>query len=349
MAKKVLLIQEKIMNYRVPVFNELAKNVDLTVLYSSGEKPKDVNFKTICIPTRKMIFRIHTKNIYSLAQKYDIVICMADFSYIYFKLLYKLPHKYKLIFWGIGVSASYNMRYDQDSQVAQIIFNILKKADAMVFYCSYPVDKYSKMGIEREKLFVANNTVLIKDIEEKEKNSIIFIGTLYKQKKINYLLDGYLNAFKKNSDIYNLKIIGDGDEYENIQKWITDNSLENKVELLGSIYDEGVLAEHFSEALLCFSPDQAGLSVLKSMGYGVPFVTHKNAITGGEIFNINDGVNGILMDDFNQIENIILDSMENKEKYIEMGRKAKEHYKANRTVDKMVSGFIDAINYVESK
>lgn len=349
MAKKVLLIQGTIPHYRIPIFNELAKHVDLTVLYSYGEEPKDANFKTICIPTRKIIFRIHTKNIYLLAQKYDVVICMADFSYIYFKLLYKLPHKYKLIFWGIGVSASYNMRYDQDPQVSQNIFNVLKKADAMVFYCSYPVDKYSKMGIPKEKLFVANNTVLIKDIEEKEKKNIIFVGSLYKQKKISFLLDGYLNAFKKNSDIYNLKIIGDGDEYNNIQKWIAENSLENKIELLGGIYDEDILAEHFSDALLCFSPDQAGLSVLKSMGYGVPFVTHKNAITGGEIFNINDGVNGILMDDFNQIEDIILDSAENKQKYIEMGKKAKEYYKVNRTVDKMVSGFIDAINYVESK
>ena len=51
--KKVLLIQGIIPHYRVPIFNELAKNVDLTVVYSDGDLPNNVGFKTLHIPVKK--------------------------------------------------------------------------------------------------------------------------------------------------------------------------------------------------------------------------------------------------------------------------------------------------------
>lgn len=343
---KVLLLQGTIPPYRVDVFNELAKRVDLTVVYSYGELPNNVNFKTMYIPTFKLRYNIHTKNIYYLANQFDAVICMFDFSYIYFRLLYQLPHKYKLIFWGIGVSAGYNTRYDSNETYYDKVKNAILKADAMIFYSSYPQKKYIEKGVLPEKLFVANNTVKVLEINECKRDKILFVGSLYKQKKIFELLENYYNAYKQNKNISDLIIIGDGDEYSSICEWIEKKDLSEKVILTGSIYDEKTLAEYFSEGIICISPDQAGLSVLKSMGYGVPFVTHKNAITGGEIFNIKNGVNGILIDSFDELEEIILDTAVNKEKFLTMGRNAKEYYYDNRTVSQMVDSFEQSIKYV---
>jgi glycosyltransferase involved in cell wall biosynthesis len=156
-------------------------------------------------------------------------------------------------------------------------------------------------------------------------------------------------ALDVRKDIPKLIFIGDGDQRNFINKIIMESKLENQVQLLGSIYDEDILASYISNAYMCLSPDQAGLSVLKVMGYGVPFVTSKNAITGGEIFNIQNNINGILFDDFSELKNIILDCAENPNKYIRMGIKAKEYYDNNRTIDKMVKGFVDAIEYVLKK
>lgn len=348
---KILLLQGSIAHYRIPIFNLLARHIDLTVVYSDGKLPEGINFKTIYVPTLKIHFQVYKQNIYKLAQNYDIVISMFDFSHLDFKLMERKHRPFKLIYWGIGVAASYNCRYDSISKVTKKFIRAIKKADAALFYCDYPVEKYAGMGINRNKMFVTNNTVQVRDIDTlgKTKDSFLFIGSLYKQKKIGELLTSYLRAIKKNDKLFKLVIIGEGEEYNNIQKWIEENGLTEKIDLLGGIYDEDVLAKYFARALICISPDQAGLSVLKSMGYGVPYVTNQNAITGGEIFNIKNGENGLLIKDFDELEQIMLDTLVNEDRYLEMGRKAKKHYEQNRRVDQMVEGFLAAIDYVSKE
>ena len=346
---KVLLLQGTINHYRVPIFNGLAKKVDLTVVYSEGSAPENAAFKYLYIPTVKKHYKIHKKNIYRMAQNYDVVICMFDFSYLYFRLLDILPHEYKLIYWGIGVSAGYNERFDGDQSIVKKTMGHMKRADAMLFYSDYPVRKFEKMGLNREKLFVANNTVAVLPHKEKTKDTLLFIGSLYKQKKLDVLLESYWAAYQKNSGIPNLILIGEGTERDSIQHWISEHGLNDKIRLTGGIYNDEELVPYFEKAIMCISPDQAGLSVLKSMGYGVPYVTHKDAITGGEIFNIRNGINGILLNDFHELETVILESCSDTKKYIQMGCNAEKYYYENRTIEMMVDGFMQSINYVMGK
>ena len=81
------------------------------------------------------------------------------------------------------------------------------------------------------------------------------------------------------------------------------------------------------------------------MGYGVPFVCRKDAITGGEIYHITNGVNGIHYESDFDLTNILVDAMNCPEKYVEMGRKAKDYYDNNATIQHMAQGAIDAFNY----
>lgn len=344
--KKVLIIQDLIPHYRVPVFNELAKHVELTVVYSDGKEPQGAHFTPVRLAQTKVLglFRYHKKS-YPMTKNFDAIITMLDGSCFTTRLLCATPRRKKTILWGIGVAAGYNMRYDGCPKTAEAVYKMIRKVAAAVFYSPYPAEKYAKMGIAPKKMFVANNTVPVLPVAETEKNTILFIGTLYRAKKIFELLTNYQNAYKKNPDLYNLVVVGDGEEYDAICQWIKENGLEEKIQLTGAIFDDDILKAHFAKAIMCVSPDQAGLSVLKSMGYGVPFVTHKDAITGGERFNIVDGENGVLFDDFDCLEKVFLDSIQNKEKYLQMGQMAKDHYFGNRTIPQMVDGFVQAIHF----
>jgi glycosyltransferase involved in cell wall biosynthesis len=104
------------------------------------------------------------------------------------------------------------------------------------------------------------------------------------------------------------------------------------------------------KAIACISPGQAGLSVLSSMAYGVPFITQKDAITGGEIFNIKNGENGILYEGaVEQLSELLLDLSTDKEKVQKLSHNAQNYYFRHATMQIMVQGLSGSIEYALSK
>ena len=114
-----------------------------------------------------------------------------------------------------------------------------------------------------------------------------------------------------------------------------------------SKYSEfGFRLKIFSNSILCISPSQAGLSVLLSLGHGVPFVTRHNAITGGEKNNIINNFNGFLYSTENELFNLILNSYNDVNRLKKIGLQCHDYYKKKCSIENMGKGFIDSINYV---
>ncbi len=350
---KVLILQDRLSNYNVPLYNLLNNDFDLTV--SSVYKDKihqDIKFKFKKIEIISIgPFKLIKNNFYQYCNSFDVVIFSPDLHYPSFCILPFLKHNYKTIAWTIGIRASYTKRYDINgakSVLDKIYGNILKKCDALIFYMNEP-KKYWENKLDFDKIFVAHNTVEVLNINNqtiKEKKRILFVGTLYKQKKIYELLDAFVQAKKKYPNELVLDIVGDGLEFNLIKKFIDENNLNNSIFLHGSIYDENRLCELFLNSLACISPDQAGLTVLKSMGYGIPFITRRNAITGGERLNIIDKTNGLFYDNYAELVEIIIKAAKEPNYFIDLGLNAKKHYNNFATINHMSNGFIRAIKYV---
>ena len=347
MVKKILIVQNRIAEYRVEIFNLLNQNYDVTVLYSAGEKPENAKFNVIHIDNKKgKVFWKFKCNLGKLFSQFDVVILPMDIRQID-AVAEVFRRKAKIISWGIGVSASYKIPFDSKRSII-MEYVYIRNSTACLFYSEYAAAKYSK--VLGERAFVANNTASVRRIDiNKEKKHLLFIGSLYPQKRIDELLEAYKTAYSECSVIPQLVIVGDGTEYKRIQQFIYDNNLHEKIILRGEVYDEEVLSEIFSSSIACISPNQAGLSVLKSMGYGVPFVTHKDAITGGERLNIINGENGILFNTFSELKQIIIDSGCKKDKFLEYGKNAYRYYWENRTPQIMVNGFEVAIEYATNE
>lgn len=340
------------MHYRIPIWNLLAEKCDLTITYSEGEckipEGMKLNFKITYLPARRYFGRvvIQKANIRKIARQYDAIIAYGDIAWLKYSTLPWFSHN-KVVYHGIGVSASYDKGFDEDHRWDRIRKFFYSKANALAFYTDYPIGKYEKMGIPRERMFVAPNTVEVHPVPADSpiaKDSILFIGSLYRQKGIQLLLDAY-KELKDIPGLPILRIVGGGAEYDDIDAWIAENGMQSLIEMEGPVYDIDKKAQYFARAYACVSPKQAGLSVLESMGYGVPFVTGKKAITGGEIFNIHNEVDGILMENENQLTAVIEDIATHKEKYIEMGRKAQKFYNENRTPQDMADGLWAALEY----
>ncbi len=346
---KVIILYNKIFHYRIPVWNLLADKCDLTVTYSSGDgkvpEGMECKFNIMYLPAKKIgKFVIQNAKIRKLTKDFDVVVAYGDIAWLKYSTL-PWFNKTKVVYHTLGVSASYDKSFDSHHGWDKIRKFFYSKADALAFYTSYPIDKYTAMGVPREKMFEAPNTVEVRPISEQiKKDSILFIGTLYRQKGLQTLLDAYMQL-RKIKDLPILRIIGNGPDSDLIESWIEDNQMNDLIEMEGAIYDIDTKAKYFAKTLACISPQQAGLSVLESMGYGVPFVTTKNAITGGEIFNVHNGEDGVVTESEEQLVSVIEDIAKNKEKYIEMGEKAQIFYNENRTPQHMANGLWNAIKY----
>jgi glycosyltransferase involved in cell wall biosynthesis len=350
---KILILQDRLSSYNLPLYNLISKNFDLTVSSVFVDKSnQNIEFRFNQLQRIKVgPFCFIKNNFFRYCKNFDVVIFSPDLHYISFSIIPFLKHNYKTIAWTIGIRASYTNRYDinRPKKILDKIFGkVLKKSDALIFYMKEPI-KYWESEFATNKIFVAHNTVEVKNIENKTHNKekrILFVGTLYKEKKIYELLNAFLDAKKVYPNDLVLDIVGDGIEFSYIKNYIKSNNLHEHIIIHGAIFDEDRLSNLFINSLLCISPDQAGLTVLKSMGYGIPFVTRRNAITGGERLNIIDKINGLFYDDYSELIDIIIKSAKDPNYFVQLGINAKMYYNNYATINHMTTGFKEAIKFV---
>lgn len=349
--KKLLILQNEISSYNVSTYNEISAEYDLTIGYITKDKSsKDCFFKKHHFKSSSIGPFTFVKGLRSFCRGFDIVCILPNLRIPSYCVIPLLPHKYKVVSWSIGFRCSYEHPFtpERKHMFADKLFQIiLLRCDASIFYMEKAKEFWRKTSLDLSRVFVAPNTtdVLSIEIDPKIKKDILFVGTLYKGKGLDLLFDAFRQVVEKQHPQNKLHIVGDGMERQALEEYVALHNLKENVVFHGAIYDENVLAERFAHALICISPTQGGLSVPKSMGYGVPFVTRKDAITGGEIYHITSGVNGVMYDKDEELVNIISDACINPQRYVEMGIKAKDYYNNQATIRHMANGAMNAFKF----
>jgi glycosyltransferase involved in cell wall biosynthesis len=342
--KNILILQNKILHYRKALYNELSKYYNVTILHS-GDKSVNTNdkYKEIITDLKKIGPFYLQSNIISEVRnnKYNVVISMLDLRWINNIFAMYLHNKNtKFIWWGAWIT---------NSKIANFIrLYLINQRYNSILYTHEAKDDFIKLGVNEDKLFVANNTFdvgqRIKSYENKIKNSILFVGSLDARKQNDILIQAFSNISQKISPDISLTIIGAGIEKEKLEALVKKLNINNRVSFEGKITDTEVLLEYYKKAIVSVSFGQAGLSVLQSFGYGVPFLTKINAISGGEKTNIKNGINGVFCEDnIESLENILLRLCNDIDFSRELGKNAYDYYSKYCTIENMAQGFIDAI------
>jgi glycosyltransferase involved in cell wall biosynthesis len=349
--KKVIYITNQIPDYRKGLYERLGKEVDLTIAHF-GISNNSEFYRELKLELKNVEFPLIFKNKINY-EAFEIVIIWGNLRlFELYKLAFKRKRNFKLIVFGPGVSASYSKKYDSSRLYAFIYKMILKKVDAAIFYDNYPVIKYSGLGVKPFKLFCAPNTIdihttFLEDPQDrnKNKNTILFFGTLYKEKGTFTLLEAYEIMYKKMKNVPILNIVGDGPELLDLKKWVHDHSLGEKIRFHGRVTDRNQIRLFFNKAIVCVSPKQAGLSVIESLAHGVPFVTSKYPITGGEYNALIEGVNGFFFDETKEGLAKTLEEFLNIKDFDYYSKNCTEYYKRFRSPSLWVSQVMKGINY----
>ena len=265
---------------------------------------------------------------------------MADLRWICNTLAFYLNKKgTNFIFWGQWLT---NKPF-----IDQIKIYIAKKSKTNILYSYEAKNQFVKKGVPEENLIVANNTINIgsrvKSYKSKNKNRILFVGSLNKRKKLEILIKVFQTILPKIPKNIILTIIGDGNQKKHLQELSSNYSIKDNVEFLGVINSPAKLQAFYKQAISSVSYGQAGLSVLQALGFGVPFITKFDAISGGEIYNIKNNSNGFLVKNQKELSSRLLSLINNPSLQVTMGKNAYDYYSKNCQIESMVNSFKKAI------
>jgi len=345
--KNLLILQGWLPFYRKPFFNELTKYYRVTVLHSGRPATNSGDFfSEIILPVihfGSIRWQTGISKVVSYQQP-DAIVAGDDLHYLAFAYARLLVGDSVPWAWW-GVDENRNLLF------SQIKFKwIIRESDQLIFYDANSMSRVSRLGFDKGRLHLANNTVFVKqNIFRRNfstRHTFVNVGSLNSRKQNDVLIKVFAEVLRQRGRDFKLYLIGDGPEREGLRTLIRDLNLTSNVILTGKIEDSCLLALYYSNALASVSFGQAGLAVLQSMAYGVPFITKVNAISGGEISNIENRKTGILCEDSELgLLNAILGVIDNPALCEEMGANAYTYYRDQASVDGMVEGFRSALSY----
>lgn len=183
--------------------------------------------------------------------------------------------------------------------------------------------------IKRKSVIIYNPVTFSSDnigraFRSKKRKEIVSVTRLEKQKNVPMLIDAF-SHFKESHPDYILTIYGEGEERIVLEKKISDMRLNDSVFLPGrkqNVHELIVGAEVFSMAS---NFEGMSNSLIEAMCLGLPCISTK---VSGAIDLIEDGKNGLLVDleDTDGMFKAICEIVDNKEKALEIGKKASAIY-----------------------
>jgi len=155
-------------------------------------------------------------------------------------------------------------------------------------------DAMQNYKIEGEKIAVFPNALVLREVEgiQRDPKLIVYVGRLHISKGVDVLIEAFSKLIKENVDL-KLKIVGSGEELENLMSLVQTLKLDRQVEFTGSLTKENVL-QVFKEANFSVVPSRHeafGYVVIEAMSLGTP-VVGSNADGIAEI--ISDEEDGLL-------------------------------------------------------
>jgi glycosyltransferase involved in cell wall biosynthesis len=378
---KVFLLQEALLNYRMPLYDALAqqKGFDFALVtcpisscmrsMAFREADQKRRFRSFLLPvlSEKPLRYFCALVALLIREKPDVVIAGLGHRVLYSLAILKHLFRFKLILWHGGVP------YREKSKVEKYAHNIdakklgiptfrtfLKHCDGVVLYSDHAkffLKEY--FSIPEEKMFVAPNapdTNLYRNIKERmaENGDVTQIKQRYSPNGEKILLtlgrlnkerrlDLLLKAYKKIAGKYpDVSFVIIGDGPERTpMEKLSCNMGLKNVFFTGEIYDDTELAQFFAYAYAYAGIASLALKIAMTMG--VPVVGFDYGL---EVHAVRDGVTGFVVPfgDWEILADKILFLLKNEEIRNSFGRAAERIIQEEINLDMMVQGFVNAID-----
>jgi len=310
--KKVCYIQPIVANYSVPLFLELGRHWQLTVLYSPAKMTHGYDSDTTAhihgVNSRKISMIKPLGNKIGMYQigiirqlknlRPDAVIIFANMRYLSFwtTMIWCKINSIPVYPRGHGV-----YRKESPGLFWKIIYQVLLSAcTAYICYTPSVAASLRCLGLPTRKITIAENSLdNPHSVEPNEKtdveHGILYIGRLRPGCRLELLINTVKCIRDMGHPEVTVHIIGDGPEAKRIRQLASDIPW---IQFNGAVYDSEQINRISRSCMVGCYPGNAGLSIVHLMSLSLPPITHDNLTTheGPEPSYIKSGENGLLFD-----------------------------------------------------
>jgi glycosyltransferase involved in cell wall biosynthesis len=354
--KRVLLISNRVMHYRVSVYNHFWRRFrehgwEFVVLTNELQRQNHnrCEFELIERPFGFLKYRAEIRRMNP-----DAVIL---FLHLKDRIQWPLIHWLKLS--GIPVALWTKTRNldDPDNRLRNLFFDYLHQiSDGLILYTS----SLRRFIPERHhgKVFVANNTINFGDFPQipecKEaikqelgipfKKVVLFAGRIGEErnrKKVDHLIDIFRELDRKD---VGLVIVGSGLTEELRARLNPANTI-----YLGEVHDpeNRQISRIFKMADVCSIPGHVGLGLNQAFFWGLPMVTEQGK-QPPEIEYLRDGENGFIVPENDRIalRDRLIFLIDNDTERRRMSANARRDILQQASIETMFNGFLSCVEYI---
>lgn len=313
---KICFITNYAAHYHLAKWKLLASTFDVDFVYdqdlSRAKGVKQMDLSQIDAKTLKVtnyFFRGHMiwqSGVIKLAFKgeYDKYIVTEEVTCIssWIMALIVKFNKNKKFFRGDG-----HGWYGREGFIKRLIKkSAFKLSDGEFVYGSYAKKIMIDNGLDGNRIWVVHNSlnhseqILLRNsfsdiykIHFGNDNPVLFfVGRLISSKRLDMILSAIEILKNENFDC-NCVIIGEGEIKAELEEIAKNKNIGNNVWFYGACYSEPELSKLITNADLCVSPGNIGLTAIHSLTYGTPIITSNDFKNQGPEFeSIKPGLTG---------------------------------------------------------
>lgn len=260
----------------------------------------------VSVPTRYFAsYRVCWQSIIPHCKDADLVVLSQENKFLHNYFLLLLPRRFKIALWGHGRNMA---RPPQSSWREHLNAWQTRNVDWWFAYTERTVEVVRGFGFPLERITNLNNAFdteqlasWLSSISELEsatlkrnlglsgKRLAVFIGSFYKEKRLEFLFEAATHIRSELPD-FHLLIIGDGPERDWVAKQCSGSDWASWVG--PKIGREKAL--HLSIGDVLLNPGGVGLNILDAFVSGLPMFTTDCGVHGPEIAYLRNGTNGVI-------------------------------------------------------
>ena len=289
--------------------NELSKDNEVIIATTIDNKSDyhiDEKVKIICLDDDSMADGFISKNIKRIKKLRNIIIynnidvAISFLPEPSYRLMIAKTKKVKTI---ISVRNDPNIEYN--SILKKIITKILyNKADGFIFQTK-DAKSFFNRRIQNKSTIIPNpinESFICKPYNGERNKTIVTVGRLVSQKNQQLLINAFYEIYQKHKD-YKLKIYGDGELKNDLEKLIDELKMNDNILLMGNA--NNIKEEIYKDGIFVLTSNYEGMpnSLMEALALGIPSIS-TNCPCGGPKSLIEDKKSGLLVE-VNNIKELV--------------------------------------------